>query len=213
MECKGNKGSDMKIDNFNKILPLLKFGKDTYYFVQIIKRRKDEGNEGMKTPERKLWQKFIDKPETLENLKQEIQELCSIYNARAYIDLNPRSLEKWSIELARKLLDRISLQDYAFIQRLPNKVALSEETIKTREIVDQRRWLLDVDEKTSIPTALDWVKEKKIQEIATIPTYHGAHIIIGSFNYKKEGLKLGGKVETKNISFIMSPTANTLLYF
>ena len=37
----------MRIDNFAQIQPLLEFGKDTYYFVQIIKRRKDEGNEGL----------------------------------------------------------------------------------------------------------------------------------------------------------------------
>ena len=49
----------LKIDNFAKIQPLLEFGKDTYYFVQIIKRRKDEGNEGLEVTERKIWQKFI----------------------------------------------------------------------------------------------------------------------------------------------------------
>ena len=154
----------MRIDNFDRIQPLLEFGKDTYYFVQIIKRRKDEGNEGMGVSEICVWQRFIDKPKTLELLRQEIQELCTIYNARAYIELNPRSLENWSIELARKLLDRISLHDFQSVQRLPNKVALSEDTIKTRGLlIDRRRWLLDVDEKTSIPIVTRWVEDMEIQ--------------------------------------------------
>jgi len=205
----------MKIDNFNVVQPLLEFGKDTYYFVQIIKRRKDIGNEGMSVSELCLWQRFIDRPETLDRMKQEIQELCTIYNARAYIELNPRSLERWSIELTRKLLDRISMHDFTSVQRLPNKVALLEETIKTRglKVVDRRRWMLDVDEKTTIPIADRWITEQKIRKVATIPTLSGAHIIIESFNYKCAGLKLGGKVETEGTCFILSPTSNTLLYY
>ena len=204
----------MRVDNFSVVQPLLEFGKDTYYFVQIIKRRKDEGNEGMEISELCLWQRFIDRPETLDLMKQEIQELCTIYNARAYIELNPRSLERWSIELTRKLLDRISLHDFTSVQRLPNKVALSEETIKTRGLlIDRRRWMLDIDEKTTISIADRWITEQGIRKIATIPTLSGAHIIIESFNYKRAGLKLGGKVETGGTCFILSPTANTLLYY
>jgi hypothetical protein len=204
----------MRIDNFAKVQPLLDFGKDTYYFVQIIKRRKDQGNEGMSLSELCVWQRFIDKPETLDLYKQEIQELCTIYNARAYIELNPRSLERWSIELTRKLLDRISLHDFQSVQRLPSKVALSEETIKTRGLlIDRRRWMLDVDEPTTIPIADRWITENEVRKISTIPTLSGAHIIIESFNYKRAGLKLGEKVKTEGTSFILSPTANTLLYF
>ena len=205
----------MKIDNFAKIQPLLEFGKDTYYFVQIIRRRKDEGNESLAVSEMCMWQRFIDKPETLEHLKLEIQELCTIYNARAYIELNPRSLERWGIELTRKLLDRISLHDFTSVQRLPNKVALSEETIKTRGLkeIDRRRWMLDVDEPTTIPIAEKWANEMGIRRVANIPTLSGAHLIIESFNYKRAGLKLGGMVETEGTKFILSPTANTLLYY
>ena len=205
----------MRIDNFNVVQPLLEFGKDTYYFVQIIKRRKDEGNEGMGVSELCLWQRFIDRPETLDQMKQEIQELCTIYNARAYIELNPRSLERWSIELTRKLLDRISLHDFTSVQRLPNKVALLEETIKTRglKVIDRRRWMLDIDEKTTIPIADRWITEQGIRKVATIPTLSGAHTIIESFNYKHAGLKLGGKVEAEGTCFILSPIANTLLYY
>ena len=202
----------MRIDNFDKIIPLLEFGQDTYYFVQIIKRRKDEGNQTLEIPERKLWQKFIDRPEVLEDLKQEIQELCHIYNARAYIELNPRSLERWSIELARRLLDRISLHDFQSVQRLPNKVALSEETIKTRGLtISRRRLMLDVDEKVNIPIIEKWVEDNGIKKIANIPTLNGAHLIIESFNYKTLDLRLGEKIP--GTTTIISPTCNTLLYF
>lgn len=198
------------IDNFSKIQSLLEFGHDTYYFVQIIKRRKDQGNEGLEVPERKLWQKFIDKPDLLEKLKSEIQELCKIYNARAYIELNPRSLERWSIELSRKLLDRISLHEFRSVQRLPNKVALSDEIIKTRGLTIGRRWLLDVDNKTSIPVVMEWIQENGIRKEEEIPTPSGEHVIINSFNYKHLGLKLGGEI-MENVRLL--PNANTLLFY
>lgn len=205
----------MRIDNFDKISPLLEFGEDTYYFVQIIKRRKDPGNEELKTPEVCLWQRFIDKPETLEHLKQEVCRICDLFNARAYIELNPRSLEKWSMELAKRLLERISVHGFQSIHRLPFKVALSEEIVKTRGLptIKQRRWLLDVDDISNISTVESWIKETGIKEVATIPTLNGVHKIIESFNYKKHSLKLGGYVKTGNTEFILSPNANTLLYY
>ena len=204
----------MRVDNFSKVQSLLEFGADTYYFVQIIKRRKDEGNEGLGVSELCLWQRFIDKPSTLEHLKQEIQELCTIYNARAYIELNPRSLERWSIELAKRLLDRISLHDYTSVQKLPSRVALSEETIKTRGLtIDRRRWLFDIDDYTSILAIERWMNENRIKEVARIPTFNGTHIIVESFNYKQLGLKLGGDVKIEGGEFTFSPIANTLLYF
>jgi hypothetical protein len=73
--------------------------------------------------------------------------------------------------------------------------------------------MLDVDEPSTIPVADRWITENEVRKISTIPTLSGADIIIESFNYKRAGLKLGEKVKTEGTSFILSPTANTLLYF
>jgi hypothetical protein len=73
--------------------------------------------------------------------------------------------------------------------------------------------MLDVDEKTDIPVAEKWADNLGIRKVANIPTLSGAHLIIKSFNYKQAGLKLGGKVETGGTCFVLSPTANTLLYY
>ena len=79
--------------------------------------------------------------------------------------------------------------------------------------MNRKKWMLEIKEKTTIPIADKWITEQGIRKVATIPTLSGAHIIIESFNYKRAGLKLGGMIETEGTKFILSPTANTLLYY
>jgi hypothetical protein len=73
--------------------------------------------------------------------------------------------------------------------------------------------MLDIDEKTTIPIAERWILKEGIKKVATISTLSGAHLIIESFNYKRAGLKLGGFIKTEDTKFILSPSANTLLYY
>jgi hypothetical protein len=201
------------INNFDKIKNLLVFGKDTYYFAQILRRRKDPGNEGMKSNTERKWFKFITKPETFDNIQQEIQELCRIYNARAYIEINPRSLEKFSVVLAKKLLDRIYVSDYRNIFSVQNQVALLEDTIKTKGVLPGRRWLVDVDVKTDIPIVEKWLEENNIKIVETIPTFAGAHIIVESFNYKALGIDFEKDIKLENAVFNLKPQCNTLLFY
>ena len=56
----------MEINNFSIIEPLMHFNEDrsSFYFIQLIKRRKDKGNEDMERGERLVKAYFVDKPLT-----------------------------------------------------------------------------------------------------------------------------------------------------
>lgn len=96
----------VKIDNFDKIKKLLEFSsKDDFYFVQIIKRWKDNYDKVGASDEKnrgkengiyhggawylKSWR--IHSADELLNLKSEIIKICEENNARAYITVNTRS--------------------------------------------------------------------------------------------------------------------------
>lgn len=84
------------IDNFDKVKNILKFDdSDKFYFVQIIKRFKDNPNMD-KSGNYHAGGEYLDSwkifsYDELDALKPEIIRLCTKYNARAYITINPRS--------------------------------------------------------------------------------------------------------------------------
>lgn len=91
--------AQVKIDNFDKVAKLLEFNSDDdFYFIQIIKRYKDnprddksKGNYHAGAWYLKSWRvKSVDE---LNRLKPEIIQWCEQNNARAYITVNSRSTQ------------------------------------------------------------------------------------------------------------------------
>ena len=80
-------------NNFELIDPLLDFSlPNTFYFVQILKRRKD--NPDMKSNETTIDNFYLYGPNDLTKLMPKIMEKCDKNGARAYINLNILDLEK-----------------------------------------------------------------------------------------------------------------------
>lgn len=90
------------VDNFNRVEKLLEFNSpDDFYFVQIIKRYKDNPDDNEKAIGiqngtyhggawyLKSWR--IRSVQDLRNIKNEVIKECEANNARAYISLNSRS--------------------------------------------------------------------------------------------------------------------------
>ena len=84
--------SKILIDNFDKVKNILKFDdSDKFYFVQIIKRFKDNPNMD-KSGNYHAGGEYLDSwkvfsYDELDALKPEIIRLCTKYNARAYITI------------------------------------------------------------------------------------------------------------------------------
>lgn len=79
------------VDNFNLVSQLMTFNSDDdFYFVEIIKRKKDNPNDAFRYRQFITYY-WVKSTSHLESLKQEIIDVCNNNNARAYIYMNPRS--------------------------------------------------------------------------------------------------------------------------
>jgi hypothetical protein len=95
------------VDNFDKVAKLLEFqSPDSFYFVQIIKRYKDnpkddktKGNYSNGAWYLKSWR--IKSAQDLMKLKPEIIQMADTNNARAYITVNSRSEQETNQQIIK----------------------------------------------------------------------------------------------------------------
>lgn len=99
----------VEVDNFENVKELLKFDNpgDTVYFVQIMKRDKD--NPGQHSPRNAatyLKNYFFKSIDELDAAEKEIKYICASQRARAVIYLNPRSkavIDKYTNNYLRRV--------------------------------------------------------------------------------------------------------------
>lgn len=183
----------MLINNFDLIKDNLIFNDDLFYFIQIIKRRKDQ-NAPMKKDSRVIKLYFIDSLETFDLCKEEIIMLCNTFNARAYIHMTPRSMKAVTGYCAKELINSMIEGDY---KRFKNIVGSAcGDTFVSK----QKTFLVDIDTKNEkiIKKIMECINEEckpsiyntginKIIEI--IPTLNGYHLICKPFDisdFKKQ---------------------------
>ena len=84
----------VEVDNFEYAYESMQFKKpgDTLYYVQIVKRDKDNpGQKSRYNACQYLKSYYIKSVNELKSAESEIKQICQRENARAYIQLNPRS--------------------------------------------------------------------------------------------------------------------------
>jgi len=213
----------MKIDNLNKIRPLLVFktGKNNtpeiYYFVQVIQRRKDNPEMEGSEYQRGSW--FITSTKELDKHWPRIVKTCEDYNARAYISLTPRSLSKLCKKCLLEYTNRIITEDYNRIYDIPKKAALSDYTIQSRGIIDKPRWVVDIDDPEYYAT-INSIMNNITKVIDIIPTSSGGyHLLVEAFNPKKLQPFCEGSCElygdyklSSGEEFTLRLECNTILY-
>lgn len=97
-----NNDGTVEVDNFAEIGKLLDFKvpNDTIYFVQIIKRDKDNpGQKSQFNAAQYLKEFYFEGLDEFKNAEQGIKDLCKKENARAYIYMNARSkkiVDQWT---------------------------------------------------------------------------------------------------------------------
>ena len=142
----------MMINNLNTITPLLKFEEGSFYYLQVLQRKKDNPEMSWQTKQRYF--KFIRSKEELEIFSTEAIELANFYNARVYISLTPRSFEKLSLEALVELSNRIKNKDYSSNFKIFEKLALLPGCAKK----EGKLWMLDYDSK--LPGLIELLVEK-----------------------------------------------------
>lgn len=196
------------IDNLTEIVPLLKFEEGTFYYLQVLQRKKD--NPGMSWQTKQRYFKFIRSQEELETYTKEAREISDFYNARAYISLTPRSFEKLSLEALVELSTRIKNKDYLSNFKIFEKLALLPGCAKK----EGKLWMIDYDSKLpGFPEFLETIHKVKIK--ASLPTVNGYHIIVEPFNIQILGQPEDADYNYKlgEYEFGLKLDCNALLYY
>ena len=172
------------IHNFEHIRCLLAFDTpEDFYFLQIIKRRKD--NPELPRDMKLIDNYFIYSLYEYDILEDKIIEQCMTNNARAYMRLNRRNSKICAIHTIRKISELLIDGNY--------KAAKSAYLSSAGEYHNEKpkRWIIDIDpedamHKESIEKTIEELHKKTpgYNHIATIQTKNGYHLIMNPFDMK-----------------------------
>lgn len=167
------------VNNFELINSLLRFdSEDDFYFLQILKRRKD--NPEMDRDMVVINQYYLYKGD-LDKLKEQILIDCQSNNARAYINLNRRSSGKVALHCLSKMAKMIELGQWKDVKRAYASSA-------GESVSKDKLWVTDIDTKkwSVVSDIKDYIDELRgeVTEIQVIPTMYGYHLITPRFDSK-----------------------------
>lgn len=171
----------MTIDNFEKVKEILDFESDVEYFymIEILKRKKDKGNEHVNKNSKIIDYFYIYSSDDLDKYKFIIQEKCKSNNARAYIRITRRDLKKVGFAVAQRTLEYLSKEQYRPIQKVYPKVCGSMPDKK-------KKWLIDLDDLEHKNAVVEYLKKSNIS-FTEISTVSGIHYITDPFNLHEYG--------------------------
>lgn len=201
----GTSGS-FTVDNSAKIATMLSFtDKDDFYFLQILKRRKD--NPEMSRDMIVIGNYYIESIEQYIKLNPHIINVCNVENARAYIRLNKRNYKHLSFHMLKRVVEVVSSGAYKSLKSSFDSVTGEFHNDKNKT------WIIDIDWKDFDFTKVILIPKEngdmaimtgdpKITELLSLihglqieakrepmseilPTKNGVHIITHPFNLQK----------------------------
>ena len=170
------------INNLELIKPLLNFENEgDFYVLYVFKRKKDQiTDKSNHQSVRTIKSYCVDSIEYLEKRYDEIQQLCEMFKARAYIHIQKQNHKDVALEMIPQIVKRI--QSGQINQKHVFDSVVGQ--LKTYE----KRWIVDIDTKN--PVAIMKIQEyvdqcrpegkNKIE--AVIPTKNGVHLITKRFD-------------------------------
>ena len=194
------------IDNFQLIFPHLNWVDDkTFFFCQILKRKKD--NNDMGADNKLLKDIYFDSPEKFWDKEQEIKDFCKFFNARAYIYLNRRDTNDIALECLDIAIDRIICN----AQRSLRSVYATACGRKQSD--PNKKWVVDIDSTDSkeinfVKSLVDQARPEGNKILFELPTPNGLHLITKPFDPRdlKEAL------ESQSIEFSIQKKQPTVLF-
>lgn len=166
------------IDNYQQIKTLLKFDDpDKFYFLQILKRRKD--NPDLDKDMKIVDNRFYYSLESFEREEKEIKDLCTIMNARAYLRLNRRSSSQVALKCLARTAEVISQKNFKDVKRCYLSVCGEFQA------EDNKTWIVDLDgddiDIEKIIKVINDLEPPVHKTQAIIPTKNGKHLISRPF--------------------------------
>jgi hypothetical protein len=193
----------MSVNNTAKIGTMISFDNDDFYFVQILKRRKD--NIDLERDMIVINNYYIESVEHYIKTIPHIIELCIMENARAYIRLNKRNYKKLGSHMVKRVVDIVFSENSNSLKGVFNSIAgeFHSDTDK--------KWVIDIDNDKEVQyselleEATRLQKETGRDPMAEIfPTKNGIHLITRPFNLQK--------FKEKFPTIDVHKDANTILY-
>ena len=173
----------MNINNLNNILPILKWdNEDHFYFVQILKRKKENPDLGRNATVIATY--YIYSENSLIEKMEEMIILANYHKARIYIDLNRRSAEQLALKMLTKVVNLIENKNYKDVKTAYASVAGNFHIEKAN-----KKWVVDIDNVEDFLT----YKELILQNIISVggflytelKTLNGVHFITSPFNVQE----------------------------
>ncbi|MCK9446736.1 hypothetical protein M0Q50_07755 [bacterium] len=204
----------MAINNFEQLREMLNFtDKNDFYFVQILKRRKDQGNSDIGSNSYVVKTYYIKSKEQLDKDMAEMILLADFQNARVYINLNKRNFKKCSLQTARLILDQMCNEDYISAPKAFNTVCgrYSDE--------EDKKWVIDYDEKDldklkEVENYINTLQPKDIKNkiYCQVKTKNGYHLITSPFNLQDFKIKYSDiDVHKQNPTILYMPTNEDII--
>ena len=177
------------VNNFEHIKPLLSFpNEDTFYFLQIIQRKKDfkKGQiSGANNNSRLIKAYFVKSIEYLESKEEEIIGLCKLLNARAMVHLQPRSFERIAFQTLKQTTDNIINGNFDKVHKVFTSAC-------GKFGIGEKKWIIDLDGEESselymsfVVETIDFLRPAGGKVIATLPSKNGKHLITSPFELNK----------------------------
>jgi len=178
----------MSVDNSAKIGTMLSFDKDDFYFLQILKRRKD--NPEMDRDMVVIKNYYVESIDHYIKIIPRIMSLCDYENARAYFRLNKRNYKKNGLQMIKRVADHISSGNNSAIKNAFDSVCGEFHSDK------DKKWIVDVDFKdfenrmdvlVRIHNYVENLQTETGKEpmLEVLPTKNGYHMITRPFNLSK----------------------------
>lgn len=185
------------VNNAIKIKMMLSFeDKDDFYFVQVLKRRKD--NPDLSRDMVVISNYYIESLEHYDKIVPQIIKICDVENARAYFRLNKRNYKHLSYHMLKRVVEVISSGAYKSLKGSFDSVTGEYHNDKNKT------WVVDVDYKDFDPNIslttstnegiLDQLcplleklqrEAKRDPLLEILPTKNGLHIITRPFNLQE----------------------------
>jgi hypothetical protein len=216
------------IDNLDIIKPLLNFEHEgDFYMLYVFKRKKDQTTDKANHQSVRTIKTYcIESIEGLEKRYEEVQQLCEMFKARAYIHIQKQNHKDVSLNMMVALAEKIRNGQH-------NQKNLFDSVVGQLKTLE-KRWIVDVDTKdenylievmnqinehcrpfvnrseihthTSAGVVISYERVPKC--ITTIPTKNGYHIITERFDvleFKKRYPEID--IQKKNPTLLYLPNS------
>ena len=123
--------------NFDRIKSFLDFSDPgKFYLALVVQRKKD--NPDLDRSERIIKNYIIPTLDKLEYVKEEMETLCQVFNARVYMYINRRSFKNTQKAMAKTLIDQICAESVGNLNHLFDSCSAAHGC-------GDKNWIIDFD--------------------------------------------------------------------